>query len=371
MRSTSRPGPLGESQAEADSFDLPFVATSVSNEALVNFTKNFAVMVGARLSLVEALDTARAQTEDERLRSILAQVTRRVRRGRDLSDSLQGHEDVFGRLYVHLVRVGERAGILSEMLRQLARYLKRRREIRRKVRLAFVYPGLVLAIAFGATVFLLTAIVPTFADLFAEFDAELPGATQAVLAVSEALTSHYLLVGGAIAVLALSLRAFLWTATGRWLWDTVRLRAPLFGPLYRKGLTAQVCRTLGTLLRNGVALDEALEVQLEAAENTHLRTALEGMLRSVRRGDPLAEPVSRADLFPEMVVQMVQVGEETAELANMLLQAAEHYEEEARDTAQTLTSVLEPILIVVIGFVLGAILIALYLPMFDMMNVVR
>lgn len=371
MPSSTRPGALGHSPADDAATQVQLFTGRVSNKALMQFTRNFAVMIEARLSLVEALDTARSQTEDDTLTTVLEEVTRDVRQGKSLSAGLQAHPEVFEKLYVHLVRVGERAGILSEMLRQLATYLQRRHELRRKVRLAFVYPGLILIIALGATVFLLTVIVPTFADLFAEFDAELPTATQAVLTVSETITSHYLLLLGGVGTFVLGVRAFGQTDLGTRLWDTLRLWTPLFGPLYRKSVTARVCRTLGTLLENGVALDEALEVQLEAADNVYVRAALEDMVHAVRRGDPLAAPVERAGLFPEMIVQMIQVGEETAELGSMLLEAATHYEEEAQDTADILTSILEPVLIVIIGILLGAILISLYLPMFDMMDVVQ
>lgn len=371
MFSSSRRGALAPTGTDSPASDISILSGRVSHKALMQFTRNFSVMIGARLSLVKALDTARAQTDDERLSSVLKDVAQDVRAGRSLSAGLQAHRDVFGRLYVHLVRVGERAGILSQMLRQLAHYLQRRHELRRKVRLAFVYPGLILTVAIGATTFLLTVIVPTFAELFAEFEAELPGPTQWVLGLSETLTSHYLLLIGGTVALVFGMRAVLRTDPGTRLWDTIRLQAPLFGSLYLKTVTARMCRTLGTLLENGVALDEALTVQIEAADNVHVEAALQEMIQAVRRGDSLAAPVARADLFPEMIVQMIRVGEETAELGPMLLEAADHYEEEVRDTADTLTSILEPVLIVVIGILLGGILISLYLPMFDLMDVVQ
>jgi type IV pilus assembly protein PilC len=344
---------------------------SVSNQALVRFTRNFAVMMGAKLPLVDALETARAQTDNDRLASVLKKVAQAVRGGASLSASLGEHSSVFGRLYVHLVRVGEKAGILDETLRQLAKYLQRRHELRRKVRLAFVYPGLVLTVALGATIFLLAVIVPTFAELFAEFDAELPQATQIVLEISRAITSNYLLLSGGAVALGLGSRAFLRTETGSYVWDTIQIKTPLLGTLYLKGIVARTCRTLGTLLDNGVPLDEALQVQIEAAENVHLQEAFEAMSRAVRRGDPLAVPAERAGLFPEMIVQMIRVGEQTAQLGPMLREAADHYEAEVQDTADTLASILEPVLIVFIGALLGSILVALYLPMFDLMNVVR
>jgi len=176
--------------------------------------------------------------------------------------------------------------------------------------------------------------------------------------------------GGAVA-LGLGTRAFLRTETGAYVWDTVQIKTPLLGTLYLKGIVARTCRTLGTLLENGVALDEALQVQIEAVENVHLQAAYEAMSQAVRRGDPLAAPAERAGLFPKMIVQMIRVGEQTAELGPMLQEAADHYEAEVQDTADTLASILEPVLIVLIGALLGSLLVALYLPMFDLMNVVR
>jgi type IV pilus assembly protein PilC len=328
-------------------------------------------MLKARLPLLEALRTTREQCEDDELSGVLADVVHRVEAGQSLAASLEKHQHVFGGLYVHLVRVGEKAGILDEVLEQLATYLERRLALRQRVRLALIYPGLILVVALGATAFLLTVIVPTFADVFASFDAELPRATRIVLSISDGLRSHYLTLGISTGVAVLVGRAFLSTSTGRWVKDTVAIRAPLFGALVTRSITARLCRTLGTLLTNGVGLVSALEIQRKAATNMHVQASLEAMLEGVRRGDEITATIQESSIFPVLVVKMLEAGEKTATLDTMLMRAAKHYEQEVEAVTETLTSILEPVLIVLIGALVGGILVAIYLPMFNLINVVQ
>jgi len=344
---------------------------SISETAVRDATRSLAVMLKARLSLVDALRTTQEQCEDASLAGVFADVVRRVEEGESLAASFEHHETVFGNLYVHLVRVGEKAGILDDVMEQLATYLERRAALRKRIRLAFVYPGLILTVALGATAFLLTVIVPTFADVFASFDAELPRATRFVLGVSEVLRGYYLTIGASAIGCALAGRAFLKTEAGRRVYDTVALRAPLFGRLFTQSVTARVCRTLGTLLKNGIGLVSALEIQRQAATNVHVQASLDAMIDGVRRGDGLTATIEGSRVFPQLVVKMIQAGEKTAALDMMLMRAAEHYEREVEAVTDTLASILEPILIVFIGALVGGILIAIYLPMFDMMNVIR
>jgi type IV pilus assembly protein PilC len=328
-------------------------------------------MLKARLPLLEALRTTREQCEDDGLSEVLSDVVHRVEAGQSLASSIEQHQHVFGSLYVHLVRVGEKAGILDDVLEQLATYLERRLALRQRVRLALAYPGLILVVALGATAFLLTVIVPTFADVFASFNAELPRATRIVLGISDLLRSHYLTLGISAVVAILIGRAFLSTKTGRWVKDTVALRAPLFGALVTRSITAQLCRTLGTLLTNGVGLVSALEIQRKAATNIHVQASLEAMLEGVRRGDEITATIQESSIFPMLVVKMIEAGEKTAALDTMLIRAAKHYEQEVEAVTDTLTSILEPVLIVFIGALVGGILVAIYLPMFNLINVVQ
>jgi len=328
-------------------------------------------MMQARLPLVDALTTTAEQCDEVALQEILFAVIQSVEGGESLADSLRKHPDVFESLYVHMVAVGEEAGILDDVLMQLAEFLERRTALRRTVRLAFVYPGLILSVAIAATAFLLTVIVPTFADVFTSFDAELPAVTKFVLEISNLLQEEFLWIGAGLVGVVFAGRALVRTPAGRRFKDVCTLRAPLFGSLATHAITARFCRTLGTLLNNGVGLVRALEIQRSAATNVFVVASLDAMLQGVERGYGLTASFEDSRVFPPFVVKMIEAGEKSAELDSMLMRAAKHYESHVEATTETLTSILEPILIVVIGGMIGGILIAIYMPMFDMVNVVQ
>lgn len=349
-----------------------------SKKALAEATRGLAALVGARMPLVRALRAAAEQSSGRAVAAAFKEVCREVEAGRSLSESLAGQPEVFSPLYVHLTRVGEATGGLAGILRRLAGYLERAYAVQRKVRLAMIYPGLIAAVAVGAVSFMLTVIVPTFADMFEDFGAELPVATQYLLWASETLVSNafWILLGGL--GIWLAARAALRSAPGRWWWDGARLRLPVLGGIEQKSLAARFGRTLGTLLEQGVTLTEALELLSASAENTRARQQIESMQEAVERGEALSEELGGAgsgggsgSVFPPLMSQMVVVGEETARLDEMLLHVATLYEEELDETVDTLTSVIEPALILVIGALLGGILIALYLPMFDLVTAVQ
>lgn len=321
------------------------------------------------MPLAEALRATASQCTDAPLKHTLQRVRYGVEAGRSLSSCLADHPKTFSPLYVHLAEVGEAVGRLAPVLRRIADYLERSEALRRKVRLALVYPGLIVAVAGGAIGFMLTVIVPTFAEMFEGFGAELPAATRRVIAASGFLTDHALLlvatfVGGATAV-----RCLLDSDVGRQYWDRWTLRLPFIGRLLRKGLGARFCRTLGTLLERGVPLTRALRLLTRALENATARNELARMTRAVERGGALSHPLAHSEAFPPLVGHMIRVGEKTARLDETLLHVAALYEEELDSQIETLTSVIEPMLILVIGAVLGAILIALYLPLFDLVTV--
>ena len=327
-------------------------------------------MIQARLSLVQSLDTAAAQCKNARLKHVIETVRGDVQRGKSLADSLARHERIFNSLYVHLARIGEVAGILDRVLLRLAAHLEKAAALKRKVQFALFYPGLILTVATGAILFFLVAIVPTFAEMYADFGRELPGPTRIVLRLSEALTNYFLVVALGVSFLIVGVGVLLRSPGGQLGWDRLKLRLPVLGVLIRKGLTARFCRTLGTLLSSGVALVDALSILAKASGNQYVERTLTDVLGRVRRGSSLYQPLKQAGFFPDMVVQLIAVGEETAELDSMLLHAAEHYEQEVDGFLDGLTSVIEPILIVVIGLMLGEILVSLYLPMFEMINAV-
>ena len=342
----------------------------VSKAAVAAFTRNFAVMLKARLPLVEALTMAAESTKQERLRQVLLEVTKGVRHGRSLSQGLAAHPRVFSTLYVHLVRVGEATGLLPDILDRLGQHLEKAQALKRKVRLAMLYPATILLVAFGAAAFLLTSIVPAFADMFRDFGAELPGPTRFVLQLSQALTTHALVVllatfGFVGVCLAVSR-----TPAGRFWGHRLVLRVPVFGALVRKGVLARFCRTLGTLLNSGVALVEALDLLTHTLGNVYVAQALKEVTYKVQRGSSLHQPLQQTGLFPPMAMQMIAVGERTAALDTLLLQAATHYEDEVDAFVESLTTLIEPVLILVVGGLLGGLIAAMYLPIFDLVNVV-
>ena len=344
--------------------------TRVPPKALVDFTRSLAVMIQARLSLVQSLDTAAAQCKNAHLKQIIETVRRDVQRGKSLGDSLARHEHVVGNLFVHLARIGEVAGILDRVLLRLASHLEKTAALRRKIRFALFYPGLILTVAVGAIIFFLTAIVPTFAEMYADFGRALPGPTQVVLRLSEALTDYFLVVAIGIGVVVVGISMMQRSPRGRLTWDRLKLRLPLLGVLMRKSLTARFCRTLGTLLSSGVALVDALSILAKASGNQYVEQVLTEVLGRVRRGSSLYEPLKQAGFFPDMVMQLIAVGEQTAQLDGMLLHAAGHYDEEVDLFLEGMTSIIEPVLIIVIGLMLGGLLVSLYLPMFELINTV-
>ncbi len=255
------------------------------------------------------------------------------------------------------------------MLR-LATHFEKTSALKRKVTFAMFYPALILIVAIAATVFFLTVIVPTFAEMYADFGQQLPTPTKVILALSALLTDHALKALVGLGVLVLTVGAVLRSTKGRLLWDRAKLGLPLFGRVITKSLVARFCRTLGTLVGSGVALTDALDIIAQSAGNKHVQAVLENVLGRVKRGSTLYAPLMQANIFPEMVAQMIAVGEQTAELDDMLMHAATYYEQEVDTFLEALTSIIEPVLIIGIGLLLGGILVAMYLPMFELINFV-
>lgn len=342
----------------------------VPSRALVDFTRSFAVMLRARLSLVQSLTTAAAQCRHPGLQRVLDAVVSEVQGGKSLSESLSRHGRVFNKLYVHLTRVGEMAGVLDQVMLRLAAHLEKTAALKRKIRFAMFYPGLIMTVAVGAIFFFLIVIVPTFAEMYADFNQQLPGPTQVVLRLSQMLTEYAVWMVLGLGGVAFGIGMALRTPQGQRAWDRAKLRVPLLGSLLQKGLTARFCRTLGTLLSSGVSLVDALGILANASGNRYVEEVMGNVLGRVRRGSSLYAPLKNAGFFPDMVVQLIAVGEQTAELDAMLLHAAQHYEQELDALLDGLTAIIEPVLIVAIGVMLGSILVSLYLPMFELMQAV-
>lgn len=342
--------------------------TGISRLDISRFTRQFATMIGAGLPMVQCLEIMASQTDSQELAKVINQVKEGVQGGATLADALSRHPKVFDQLYSNMVQAGEVGGALDAILMRLAAYREKSDQLIRKVKGAMVYPSVIVVVAAGVTFGMLTYIVPVFAKMFGGLNAELPMPTQYVLAISHFLQANilFLMVGGIGSVVAL-----LWwkkTPTGALLIDKFMLMTPIFGNLIRKSAVARFTRTLGTLLSSGVSIIEAMEITAKTAGNVVIANAINKSVLSIAEGDTITGPLRESGVFPPMVTQMIAVGEKTGGLDDMLSKIADFYDEEVDEAVTALTSIIEPIIIVVMGVVIGGILIAMYLPMFDIIG---
>jgi type IV pilus assembly protein PilC len=350
-------------------FKMPGKA-NVTVKELAIFTRQFATMIGAGLPLVQCLDILSKQSETAGFRAVITAVMHDVEAGATLSDALSKHRRVFDDLFVNMVHAGEAGGVLDEILLRLATYIEKANALIRKVKGALTYPAVVLTVALGATIFMLMFIIPTFAKLFIDFGGELPLPTKIVMGLSNFLRHFWwALLAGCIG-LAIAFKRYYDTESGHMVIDRLSLKMPILGDVILKGGVARFTRTLGTLIASGVPILTGLEITARTAGNKVLQAAIEATRTSIREGETIAAPLKASGVFPPMVVQMIAVGEQTGALDQMLNKIASFYEEEVDAAVETLTSVIEPVMIVVMGTIVGGMLIAMYLPMFKLINVV-
>ncbi len=333
------------------------------------FTRQFATMINAGLPMVQCLDILSAQMDKANFQKIISTVMIDVEGGATLGEAL-GKHPVFSRLYVNMVEAGEAGGILDQILNRLAVYLEKAEALARKVKSALMYPTVVFVVAAGATVFMLLFIIPTFAKMFSDFGGELPLPTKVVLGVSNFLRHQWYLLIGAISTAAFLFRRFYKSEIGRGKVDKFMLRVPILGNVLRKSAVARFTRTLGTLVSSGVPILNGLEITARTAGNKVIEDAIFKTRESISQGNTIAEPLKESGVFPPMVVQMIGVGEETGALDEMLEKIANFYDDEVDTAVESMTSVIEPIMIVVMGVIVGGMLIAMYLPMFKLINVI-
>lgn len=342
--------------------------TGISRLDISRFTRQFATMIGAGLPMVQCLEIMASQTDSVELAKVVTQVKEGVQGGATLADALARHPKVFDQLYSNMVQAGEVGGALDVILLRLAAYREKSDQLIRKVKGAMVYPSVIVVVAAGVTVGMLTFIVPVFAKMFGGLNAELPMPTQYVLAISHFLQDYFLyLIVGSIAFVV----GLLWwkkTPTGALLFDKFMLMTPIFGNLIRKSAVARFTRTLGTLLSSGVSIIEAMEITAKTAGNVVIANAINKSVLSIAEGDTITGPLKESGVFPPMVTQMIAVGEKTGGLDDMLSKIADFYDEEVDEAVTALTSIIEPIIIVFMGVIIGGILIAMYLPMFDIIG---
>ncbi len=342
----------------------------VDEQALTVFSRQFATMINAGLAMVRCLDILSEQTEDKKLRETLIQVRRDVEGGSTLSNSLAKHPTVFSMLYISMVKAGEMGGVLDEVLERLAGFMEKDFALKKKVKSALTYPVVILLMASGIVFFLVTYILPTFVALFEGMSLALPLPTQILIAVTKGARNPAVMIPVFIllCVGGFLVGQYIRTPAGRKQYDMMRLNIPVFGLLNRKVAISRFCRTLGTLLSSGVPIMQALEIVGRASGNEIIAMTVTKVRESIREGESIASPLGASGMFPPMVTQMVAVGEETGNLDAMLSKIADFYDTEVEYMLASLTSMLEPIMIVGMGGIVGFIVISVFLPLYQLIG---
>jgi len=349
--------------------NLPF-SKGVTVKDLGVFTRQFATMINAGLPMVQCLDILSAQLEKPVFKKVVGTVMQDVEGGSTLAEALGKHKKIFSQLYVNMVEAGEAGGILDLILNRLAVYLEKAEALARKVKSAMMYPAVVFFVAMGATIFMLMFIIPTFAKMFTDFGGELPLPTKIVLGLSDFLRSKWWLLGGSVVAAVIAFKRFYATETGKMKIDAFTLKVPVLGQVLRKAAIARFTRTLGTLISSGVPILNGLDITARTAGNKVVERAIFNTRESISQGNTIADPLRASGVFPPMVTQMIGVGEQTGALDEMLDKIANFYDDEVDTAVEALTSIIEPVMIVVMGTLVGGMLIAMYLPMFKLINVI-
>ena len=343
-------------------------------KSLMIFTRQLATLIDSGLPLLRSLTVLEKQEPSPALKVAVGQLAESVQGGSTFSESLAQHPKIFNKLYVNMVKAGELGGVLEVVLNRLAEYQEKAQKLKNKIVSAMVYPVIVLFIAVGIMIFLMIVIVPKFKDMFTETDQELPLISKIVFGFSEFLLSRPLVIPNVVflflAFFVLYLIFNLWgrTSGGRSLIDMMKLRAPVLGDLQRKSAVSRFARTLGTLVTSGVPILQALNITRDTAGNVVVSEAIDKVHEAVKEGETIVTPLQASGVFPNMVISMVDVGEETGQLPEMLLKVADVYDDEVDNAVTALTSVLEPIMIVILALIVGAVVFALFLPLIKMIS---
>src|SRR3954452_5809187 len=344
----------------------------VKPKALQVFARQFATMIAAGVSVVAALVTLEAQTDDKYLAEVIADVRSDVEGGVILSKALARHPKVFNRLFVAMVEAGESSGTLDTVLDRVAVQIEKEAQIKRRVKGAMIYPAVVISFAFIVLTFMLLFIIPVFVKVFDSLDGELPKLTQIVMHLSNALRHWWFIIFPAIGAMIYGFRRLKRTERGRKVWDRFKLKIPMrIGDVVHKIALARFSRTLSTLVSSGVDIIKALEITGATSGNWVVEDALANIRTRVHEGVPISQPLQEDPVFPPMVGQMVKIGEETGELDGMLGKVADFYEDEVDSSIQSLASIIEPVWMIFVGAMVGTIVIAMYLPMFKMLTLIK
>jgi type IV pilus assembly protein PilC len=348
---------------------IPGLTGGVKPKVLTTFTRQLATLVDAGLPLLRGLRVLEKQERSATLKRILGELALAIEGGSTFSEALAQHPKVFNRLFVNMVKAGELGGVLEVVLKRLAEFSEKAQKIKGKVKAALFYPVAVLFVAMGILTLLLVFVIPRFKEVFSNMGVKMPGFTLFVLAVSDAVKGHFLSVMGCVAVVVVFLLILVKkTKSGRYIWDKMKLKMPPIGSVITKVSISRFTRTLGTLVSSGVPILQALMIVKETAGNVIIANAVTKVHESVKEGETITAPLESSRVFPPMVVSMVDVGEQTGALPEMLLKIADNYDEEVDNAVSAMTSLLEPIMIIFLAVVVGSIVIAMFLPLIAMIS---
>jgi type IV pilus assembly protein PilC len=350
---------------------IPGLGSKITEQEVVIFTRQFATMIEAGLPLVQCLDILARQSENKEFARVIGQVKTDVESGDSFADALRKHPRVYSDFYVNMVEAGETGGILDTILARLAAYMEKAAALKSQVKGAMVYPAVIIGIAIIVVVFLLLYVIPVFADMFASFGGTLPAPTRFVMFLSDLVKDYILYVIPLVGVLIWFFKRFYKTEKGRVMVDTLLLKLPVFGPLIQKVAVAKFTRTLGTLVSSGVPIIDGLEITARTAGNKVVEGAVLSIISSIKEGQTIAEPLGRQAIFPPMVVQMIEVGENAGALDAMLNKIADFYDQEVDTAVAALTKLMEPMLMVFLGTVIGGMVVAMYLPIFKIAGAIE
>ncbi|MDP3791825.1 MAG: type II secretion system F family protein [Candidatus Omnitrophota bacterium] len=350
------------------SFSL-FKGKKIKIDDLVVFSRQLATMVDAGIPLVGALDILGEQMENKTFGAMILKIRNDIETGSSLSDALSKHKKAFSPLFVSMVKAGESSGMLDEILDRLAAYLEKTSALQKKIGSALVYPAVVSGMAVAITLVLLLKVIPIFKEIFAGFGAALPKPTMIMIGISDAIRYYFPAIVGAVVIIAFFAIRFVRTEKGRLVYDSLLLKMPIFGVLFKKVAISKFTRTLSTLIKSGVPILNSLDIVGKTAGNRAIEMAVDTVKNNVREGESVAEPLARSKLFPPMVVRMISVGEQSGQLEKMLTKIADFYDEQVDAAVSGLTSLIEPLIIAFLGIVIGTVVICMFLPIFKVTSI--
>ncbi|MGB3241790.1 MAG: type II secretion system F family protein [Candidatus Omnitrophota bacterium] len=343
----------------------------VKLDELVILSRQLATMIDSGIPVVSALDILSEQSDNVVLKNTLSEIRDSVNTGSSLSDAMTKHSGVFSTFFVSMVRAGESSGTLDDILDRVATYLEKTNALQKKIKSALIYPAVVSFMALAITLVMILKVIPVFKDIFAGFGAKLPGPTQFLINLSDFMTGHFFMFITIIAVTTFAIKFYLNTDNGKVNVDRLKLKAPVFGPLFKKVAISKFSRTLSTLIQSGVPILSALEIVAKTAGNLVVEKAVDSVKNNVREGENIATPLARSGIFPPMVTRMVSVGEKSGELEKMLLKIADFFDEQVDTAVDGLTSMIEPLIIAFLGIIIGGIVLCMFLPIFKISTIIQ